>query len=1262
MKRKRLALIILLALACVLCTVFAFGCSDKATYYTVTFMDGQTQVGESVKVQKGKKIADYPTAARSDENYVFDGWFKDEELNKVWNGDIERVTKDITLWANFLYVPATPSNVAMGGGAFSNTVTWLQRNITADTDFTVEIVGTDITSGGKAEFAFESYKGHTDIYTVQWTPAQKPLGGEYSVKITSGTDAGKTYENLFFKGAGVEKNPYLITSATDLAAVNAQDIAAGNYYKLAQSFTARLSANDVAGKTFNGNLNGNGKTITLEASDIGLFGALGQNAEVKDLTVAGAVANVQTNCVGAIASVNRGKITYCTVSASLDSAVGSVGTLSGDKDGIEGGIAGVAGINYGEISCCTYSGTVKANVGGAGIAVINNGTVSLCSFTGTIGAGNSNETGNSTKAYSYIGGIVAINYKVVEKSSTDGSGKLLAQRGEGGLNDYVGGIVAVNQANATVSECWFDGIRVHGNKNVGGIAGANAGTISHCYAGGDYHSGSRNHSYVGGMSEVGGIVGLSQSGGTVKNCFVTSNVYAYSGNAYKVAQTSLNSVYVGGNLDNRSGTVTVKADENNGNIAIALSGDFSGKDYPLVLSDEQLSALNGESQLFTDKTNVRLVCEDESTVIEHNIVLSIDGTEIATLSSVSGNSVSLKEYAPENVPAGHYFAGWAVTENGQAVFEENEQVNYTALANYGAERVTLYPVFIEGEKPQSKVLSVALWTRYVQEDTARALFEAFKASAYFEDGYEVVYTALSSSNNANYKTDYESGEYNVAFAYKATAVDAWQTSIKQIYIFSVNDNAYTTLKVGLNSSDDVVVAFGQFLETETAKKIMNPAFVTEDEADKIQITLMNGDTQYGEKFTVSNATEAKKATLPEIENVPSGYVSFLGWATTQTAVENETLLTGSIGYSDVESLATGGALTLYARFSEEEKQVEIKVAVYKKFIDQPIVDALTEAFTKYCTENSIKCDTLQIDLMTDGNGGAFTSDAAGYDVAVGHKGGTSFTSLETLTVAMMMNAANGGKVASDRKAERLTDSDIAKTFMAFLQTDAGKKALIYGYISEAEADTIEITLMNGDTQYGEKLTVSNATDAAGVTLPAVEGDNFAGWAITQSAVENETLLTGNKSYADLSQYATEQKLTLYARFTETPQKPSVVIAIHSSASSTTYITAEEVEKIKSDFVSYLTSKDYTDYDIDWFVVTGKNAAGFDTAVSGYEKTVNVAVGGNTMGLTFDGTYGKVDVKSGLFANTSRKVGLLSGSESNGLAVLFYQFMTGVETE
>ena len=83
---------------------------------------------------------------------------------------------------------------------------------------------------------------------------------------------------------------------------------------------------------------------------------------------------------------------------------------------------------------------------------------------------------------------MGINAGIVTKCATEGSGKLLAQRYEdagavvaGTTNSYLGGIVGYNLSGATVSLCSFSGIRVHGDENVGGIAGANAGTITGRY-------------------------------------------------------------------------------------------------------------------------------------------------------------------------------------------------------------------------------------------------------------------------------------------------------------------------------------------------------------------------------------------------------------------------------------------------------------------------------------------------------------------------------------------------------------------------------------------------------------------------------------------------------------------------------------------------------------------------------------------------------------------------------------------------------------
>ena len=1128
--RKRFLLAVI-ALICVLCTAFAFGCSDNKTYYSVTFIDGQTEI-ETVQVEKGKKISEYPVAARSDSNYVFDAWFKDEGLKTVWNHDIERVTKNTTLYAGFLYVLATPGNAAMEEVAFSNTLTWLQRDITADTEFTVEIIGAGVVSGGKDEFTFESYRGHDDIYTVKWTPTQKPQGGTYSVKITCGGD-DVTVDNLLFKGAGTAANPYLISSQTDLSAVNTQDISSGNYYKVSQSFAARAAASAVEGNTFDGVLDGNGKTVTLEASDCGLFGVLGENAEIKNLTVAGAVTNVQTDCVGAIASVNRGKILNCTVSASLDSTVGTVGTLSGDKDSIVGGAAGVAGINNGEISNCTYSGTVKANVGGAGIAVINNGTVSLCSFAGTIGAANSNETGSSTKAYSYIGGIAAINYSVIEKSSIDGSGKILAQRGDDGLNDNVGGIVAVNQAGATVRECWFDGIRVHGNRNVGGIAGANAGIITHCYSGGDYHGGNvKSHSYIGGLGEVGGIAGLMQDGGTVSNCFVTSNVYAYAGNAYKVASACSDCVYLSDNIDIRDGVSAVRASED-GNIKIELSGNYEGEAYLLVLTDEQLASLNGSSEAFViDKNGVRLLCEGP----------------------------------------------------------------------------------VEGEVPKANVLSVALWTRYFDQETAEALFEAFKASSYSEDGFEVQFTALNSNNNANFKKDYEKGLYNVVLAYKAAAVDEWQKSSMEIYAFSVNDNAYTTMKVGLNSEEKIVVNFGEFLKSDIAKKIMDPAYVPDDEAETIEIILMDGEEKYGETLTVSNATGAEDITLP-VMPAEEGY-TFLGWA----AEGSENYLSGKIGYEDVIDLAVDGKLTLYAVYEEGEKPQSLSVAIWTRYVELDTVTTLLTAFenSSYFVDGAV----LTFGELTSDKNADFKADYenGGYNIAFGYKAAAVDSWQDEIVKIYIYNVSD--KVMSTLSVGVNSTDEIALNFAEFLVSDEAKKIMNPAYVSDDEADRIIITLMNGGEQYGETLTVSNATEAEEVTLPDVtpaDGYKFSGW-----ATEDGACLSGKIGYSDVKGLTDNGTLTLYAKYEETDDKdvPTIIIGYWSYSE---YVTETVALTIKEEFENYLRAngvekfnvvmREYTkskvadlvdaiqtDGDVDYFIGGGKNITSTAGSTSGNKLT------------------------------------------------------------
>ncbi|MBD5087104.1 MAG: hypothetical protein HDT32_07135, partial [Clostridiales bacterium] len=625
------------------------------------------------------------------------------------------------------------------------------------------------------------------------------------------------------------------------------------------------------------------------------------------------------------------------------------------------------------------------------------------------------------------------------------------------------GIVALNTAEGLITECWFEGIRVHGNNNVGGIAGENAGTVNYCFAAATYQSGPKVRSYVGGYTNIGGIVGLT-SGGTVSNCFATCNVYAYGDTAYAVASTSTNCVYLGFSFDNReevSTSLTAPAGENNIKIAeavavlekdnssYALPATYTYKVNPEDPESEEatvdyLATLNGElteeeQGKFSGTNGVRLADEKIDTVTVHEISVTVGGEDYK-VKNTSSDVVPLgKNAAPAK--EGHYLTGWSLVEKGEAVFG-TKSVGYADLEELGLTSFNLYPVYTEGEDPYDRILSVAVYKQYVDEEIIASLIEAFKTYC-TENGIEVNefnYTMVGNSNTSvtSFCNTVKAGDFNIMLGQRANLT------------ITVTGNTDTMLKVN-----------------GTARRIA-------------------------------------------------------------------------------------------------------------KIFDEPEGTAAYEFYN------------------------------------------------------FVLNA------------------------------DAAKKILDPTYITEAEADKIEVTLLNGEMQHGDKLTVSNATGAKKVTLPtltAADGYNFAGWALTAEAAEDEVLLSGSVGYADLVNYAEGGKLTLYARFTEIPQIPTVVIAIHSSASSSTYITTEEIEKIKTGFENYIKSKGYTTYDIDWYVVTGKNSGGFDTAVKGYDKTVNVAVGAKAMGLDFDTEKEKVLVGSGIFANTSRYVGVLDGSGDNKLAGLFYEYMT-----
>lgn len=104
-------------------------------------------------------------------------------------------------------------------------------------------------------------------------------------------------------------------------------------------------------------------------------------------------------------------------------------------------------------------------------------------------------------------------------------------------------------------------IKVGNARMVGGIAGNNYGTIENCFVNGHVES---DHYHSSKDADLGGIVGLNESGGTVKYCFMSGDVKNTDGNSgegsYGDGMTDISKT----NLTYTDGSVTL------------TNGDYSG--------------------------------------------------------------------------------------------------------------------------------------------------------------------------------------------------------------------------------------------------------------------------------------------------------------------------------------------------------------------------------------------------------------------------------------------------------------------------------------------------------------------------------------------------------------------------------------------------------------------------------------------------------------------------------------------------------------
>ena len=231
---------------------------------------------------------------------------------------------------------------------------------------------------------------------------------------------------------------------------------------------------------FNTVLDGNGRTIAnlhidrTDTDDIGLLGAAGGNAVIRNVRLTGVRVSGEDK-VGGLVGSNSGSI----------SGSRAAGRVSGD-----GGIGGLAGVNSGSISSSSAAVAVSGSSGSS------EGQAAL----GVFGSGNS------------VGGLAGVNPGTIADSHASG-----AVTGGG---NFIGGLVGSGSASirscGTISRSYATG-KVTGNGAragyfVGGLIGSSCGAISGSYATGA----------VTGVLDVGGLVGAA--GGSISDSYATSAV------------------------------------------------------------------------------------------------------------------------------------------------------------------------------------------------------------------------------------------------------------------------------------------------------------------------------------------------------------------------------------------------------------------------------------------------------------------------------------------------------------------------------------------------------------------------------------------------------------------------------------------------------------------------------------------------------------------------------------------------------------------
>ncbi|MCL1873766.1 MAG: cadherin-like beta sandwich domain-containing protein, partial [Clostridiales bacterium] len=341
--------------------------------------------------------------------------------------------------------------------------------------------------------------------------------------------------------------------------------------------------------------------ITSNAySYVGLFGALGGSAVVKNVGLESTNISVSSSCVGGICGTGyystNAMIFNCynngTISVSSFSNGSYVGGICGERvdtisycyntgnvDALDTGkgsstVGGICASPYGSTSNCYNTGNISATSysgysSAGGICGADGGLISYCYNTGSISSVNYSTSSNwgVTDSYSIAGGICAGSHaRSISNCYNTGAVSSYCSSSSG----YAGGIAGRLQnygRDVQITNCYSSG-DVSSSGIAGGICGEDYGSISNCYNAGDVStSGAADYSlFAGGISGY-WVWSVSSCVVVSKRINVTNTYYPANINSYLIVYDTIENYIDKTNNLALSGISGNAYDDSNGRIS-----------------------------------------------------------------------------------------------------------------------------------------------------------------------------------------------------------------------------------------------------------------------------------------------------------------------------------------------------------------------------------------------------------------------------------------------------------------------------------------------------------------------------------------------------------------------------------------------------------------------------------------------------------------------------------------------------------------------